>query len=245
MSTIDAACVSRPISSSVLIRRASRNTCCPSTTGTPAACSANSTSGSITSTPTGWPSRPKSRSTCDDLRRDVLGPVRTRTDRAAQRGDARTAAVVVAAPRRRVRLVQPRRLQRCGAWPPTRSPTAPDPRRAAGSRTGSSCPSPTCRCGSRSCTGCCGSRTSAPRPGSERSSSAFSFARRSCRSRPMSRRDSQSTWLVPYVGETITSPVISGARGRCPGQGKSGASESSGGRVRRYSAAWASRRSLS
>ncbi len=53
-----AAMVSRVISSGVLIRRASRKTCWPSTTSRPAASMAASTGSSATSIPTGSPARP-------------------------------------------------------------------------------------------------------------------------------------------------------------------------------------------
>ena len=60
--------VSSEISSFVLIRRASRNSCCPSTTSMPARCSASSTGISAMSMPTGAPSRPRSASSLAILR---------------------------------------------------------------------------------------------------------------------------------------------------------------------------------
>ena len=66
-----------------------------------------------------------------------------------------------------------------GGGRPSRSPTAPARRRGAAARSGSSCPSPRCRCGSRSCSGCWRSRSVSSAPRSERSSSALSRASRS------------------------------------------------------------------
>ena len=89
---------------------------------------------------------------------------------------------------------------------PSRSPRSPARRRAAAARTGSACPSPRCRCGSPSCSGCWRSRRSAAHPSSEASRCCLRRCSRSVRSRSRSirapsrlrsARTCGSPWLNP------------------------------------------------
>ena len=209
---MDAAWVSRLISSRVLIRRASRNTCWPSTTLTPAACRAKRMGSSMTSTPTGSSSRPYSSQLMLDLAGHLLGDAGLRVEGAAQGGDACSCAAGVA----RVRgcgavvrgvpvlrlccgVVQPRVVQLVvlGGRPEVPDDRARRRARAAPKRISLSTAQVPMwvdvmyRMLVKS--------KASTAPSREPSSSARSRARRRVRSRSKSTRCSQSTAFVPYV----------------------------------------------
>ena len=89
---------SRVISSRVLIRRASMNTCWPSTTVIPAAASAASTGISATSMPSGSPGQAVLAQHLRDLGRDVLGDARASGWKAPRSVEIPARAPVRAAP---------------------------------------------------------------------------------------------------------------------------------------------------
>ena len=111
-----------------------------------------------------------------DLAGDVLGDPGAGVERAAQRGDPgpgaalppRPGAVVVRRVRVGVRHAagrrQPRVEQLVVLGGRAEVPDDRVGRRGSAARTGSACPSPRCRCGWRTCSGCWRSRRPAPRP---------------------------------------------------------------------------------